>query len=166
MNTSRLPTEGSGHNPETVHLRRLRTITRVMDEAFRVPGTRFRFGLDGLAGFIPGLGDAITAGIAGYALLAAARTGAPLSVLARMAGNILLDTLAGTVPVLGDVFDLGFKANRRNLRILEQYANAPEHTRRASRGMLAAAAGLVALVIVGAIALAVWAGSVLLRVVG
>jgi len=155
-------TETPASAGDGVHLRRLRTITRVMDEAFRVPGTRFRFGLDGLAGLIPGLGDALTATISAYALLAAARTGAPKSVLGRMAGNILLDTLVGAVPLLGDGFDFAFKANRRNLRILEQYAAAPARTRRASRGMLAAAAGVVVLVIVGAVALAIWAGNGLL----
>lgn len=153
-------------DPEQVHLRRLRAITRVMDEAVRIPGTRFRFGLDGLAGLIPGVGDALTAGISGYALLAAARTGAPASVLARMAGNILLDTIVGAVPVLGDLFDLGFKANRRNLRILERFAAAPGPTRKASRGVLAAAAAVVLLIIVGAVSLALWTGRVILGLFG
>jgi len=130
-----------------------------MDEAVRIPGTRFRVGLDGLAGLVPGVGDALTAAVSGYALLAAARTGAPKSVIARMAGNILLDTLVGAVPVLGDVFDLAFKANRRNLHLLEQYAATPHVTHRASRGLIAGVAvGLVA-VLIAAIAIAVLIGN-------
>jgi len=151
---------------DQVHLNRLRAITRVMDDAIRIPGTRFRFGLDGLAGLIPGVGDALTAGISCYALLAAARTGAPASVLLRMAGNILIDTLVGAIPVVGDVFDFGFRANRRNLRILEHYATAPGHTRNASRGLLAAAAGLVLLILAGAASLAIWVGRTLLDLLG
>lgn len=143
------------------HLQRMRTISRVMDEAFRVPGTRLRFGLDGLVGMIPGLGDALGAGVAVYGLIAARRLGAPASVLARMAGNILLDSLVGAVPVAGDVFDFAFKSNRRNLRLLERYELQPGRTRRASRGVLAAAVALVVLALIGALALAIWAGSAL-----
>lgn len=142
-------------------LERLRAITRVMDEAVRVPGTRFRIGLDGIIGFVPGVGDAVTAAISGYALLAAARAGAPRSVLARMTGNILLDTLVGAVPVLGDLFDLGFKANRRNLRLLENHLHAPARTRAQSRGILALAAGALLLIITAGIAGAVWLASAL-----
>jgi len=148
---------------QQTHLRRLRTITRVLDEAVRIPGTRFRFGLDGLAGLIPGIGDALTAAISGYALLAATRTGAPASVIARMAGNILLDTIVGAVPVLGDLFDFVFKANRRNLRLLEQYTAAPARTRTGSRVALAAAITFIGLTIIGAVALAIWTGNALLR---
>ncbi|HSJ13257.1 MAG TPA: DUF4112 domain-containing protein [Longimicrobiales bacterium] len=129
-------------------LTRLRAITRVMDEAIGLPGTRFRIGLDGLLGLVPGVGDALAAGIAGYALLAATRLGAPRSVLARMAGNIALDTLVGAIPVLGDLFDFAFKANRRNLRTLEHFLAQPERTRRASRGLIiATVAALVALLV-------------------
>lgn len=147
---------------EHVHVRRLRTIARVLDDAFRVPGTRFRFGLDGLIGLIPGVGDALTAGVSAYALYAAAAEGAPASVLARMAGNILLDTLLGAVPVLGDLFDFGFKSNRRNLRLLEQFTAAPARTRRSSRGWLMVAAGMGVLMLVGAVALMVWVGGAVL----
>jgi hypothetical protein len=136
-------------------LTRLRAITRVMDEAIGIPGTRFRIGLDGLLGLFPGIGDALSAGIAGYAILAAARLGAPRSVLARMAGNVVVDTLVGAIPVLGDLFDFGFKANRRNLRTLEQFVATPEHTRKSSRAVIAAVVvGLIAaLVVVVALAI-------------
>lgn len=137
-------------------IERLRLITRVMDEALRIPGTRLRFGLDGLLGLLPGAGDAVTAAISGYALLAAARTGASRALLARMAGNILLDAAVGAIPLLGDVFDFGFKANRRNLNLLEQHAADPVRTRKSSRLAIAGAVGLLALVLVGAVTLAVF----------
>lgn len=130
-------------------LARLRAITRVMDEAVGLPGTRFRIGLDGVLGLIPGIGDALSAGIAGYAIIAAARLGAPRSVLARMAGNIVLDTLAGAIPVLGDLFDFGFKANRRNLRTLESFLAEPQRTRRSSRALvIGTVGGLIGLLVV------------------
>jgi hypothetical protein len=130
-------------------LQRLRALTRIMDEAVGIPGTRFRIGLDGLLGLIPGVGDALSAGIAGYAVIAAARLGAPRSVLARMAGNIALDTLAGAVPLLGDLFDFGFKANRRNLRTLESFLAEPQRTRRSSRALLiGTVAGLIGVLVV------------------
>lgn len=153
----------SGDDP---HLRRLRTITRVMDEAVRIPGTRFRVGLDGLTGLLPGLGDALTAAISAYGVIAAARTGVPASVLARVVGNVALDLAVGAVPLLGDLFDLGFKANRRNLRLLESYAAAPGPTRAASRRLLVVALAAVVLIIAGAVAFAVWAGNVLARALG
>lgn len=136
-------------------LARLRTITRVMDEAIGLPGTRFRIGLDGLLGLIPGVGDALSAGIAGYAIIAAARLGAPRSVLARMAGNVVLDTLAGAIPLLGDVFDFGFKANRRNLRTLESFLAEPQRTRRSSRALVIGTGAALVAVLVVVVALAI-----------
>lgn len=141
----------------------LRAITRVMDDALKIPGTRFRFGLDAIIGLIPGVGDTVTAAIAGYALIAAAKAGAPRSLLARMAGNILLDAAVGAVPVLGDLFDFAFKANRRNLRLLDQFAADPVRTRSRSRVSLAVAIGAVVAVVVGAAALAIWLAATLLR---
>lgn len=136
-------------------LARLRTITRVMDEAIGLPGTRFRIGLDGLLGLIPGVGDALSAGIAGYAIIAAARLGAPRSVLARMAGNVVLDTLAGAIPLLGDIFDFGFKANRRNLRTLESFLAEPQRTRRSSRALVIGTGAALVAVLVVVVALAI-----------
>lgn len=92
----------------------------LLDRAFRLPGTDRRFGLDGLLGLIPGVGDTATAVISGALILAAWRRGARRRTLARMAGNIALDWAVGTIPIVGDLFDFGFKANTRNLRILRE----------------------------------------------
>ncbi len=96
----------------------MRLIARLMDNALESPGTGIRFGLDSLIGLIPGAGDALTAGVSLYIVHEAAKLGATRGQLAMMLGNIAIDTLVGTIPVLGDLFDLTFKANVRNLRMM------------------------------------------------
>ena len=88
----------------------LRTLTRILDEAITVPGTRFRFGLDAIIGLIPGVGDLAGAAMSGFTLLIAYRVGASPMVLLHMLLNIGVDTLVGMVPLLGDIFDFGFKS--------------------------------------------------------
>lgn len=112
---------GSEQASATATLRRLDRFAHLLDAAVRIPGTRFRVGLDGLFGVLPGLGDGLTAILALYPLLEAARLGAPTSVLLRMLGNIGIDTLVGAVPLAGDAFDVMFKANLRNVELLRQH---------------------------------------------
>jgi hypothetical protein len=119
-----------------------------MDELVRVPGTRIRFGLDALIGLIPGAGDVVTSGVSAYMLLAATRLGAPPAVIARMAGNIVLDLVVGAIPVLGDVFDIGWKANVRNVALLENLAVDPRGARRSSRAVLGLSLLAIGLVLV------------------
>jgi hypothetical protein len=92
-----------------------------LDDRFRVPGTGFRVGLDGLVGLIPGIGDAATNAITAYIVYRAWRLGVPRSILVRMLANLGIDFVVGLVPVLGDLFDIGFKANRRNARLLRRH---------------------------------------------
>ena len=141
----------------------LRALARIMDDAVRIPGTRFRIGLDALVGLVPGVGDAATGLIAGYAILAAARAGAPPPLLARMAGNVLLDALAGAIPVLGDVFDIAWKANRRNVKLLERYLAQPADTARSSALYVAAVLVGLVLIVGAAVAGAIWIAMALLR---
>jgi hypothetical protein len=112
-------------------------LAELMDRAFRVPGTSWRFGLDPLLGLIPGFGDLFAGGFAAYLIVAGARLGVPRSVLARMVLNIIIDTSLGTIPVAGDLFDAAYKANVRNLRLLERWVEAPGEARRASRAFVA-----------------------------
>ena len=135
----------------------LRALARVMDTAVRVPGTRIRLGLDALLGLLPGAGDVASGAVSLYAILVAARLGAPKSVLSRMAGNIVIDAVVGTVPLLGDIFDVAWKANTRNVALLEGYAAAPERTRKSSRVFVAALILALILALVGIGALLVWA---------
>lgn len=105
-------------------LARLRRIALLMDSVVGIPGTRVRFGLDGLFGLAPGVGDAATAAVALYIVWEARRMGAPSELLARMAGNVAIDTFTGSVPLLGDLFDVAFKANLRNVALLEDWLQA------------------------------------------
>lgn len=96
-------------------------IARWMDSRFRIPGTGFRFGLDGIVGLIPGIGDLSTFLVSGYLVLLMARNGASGYVLARMILNIVLDAALGAIPVVGDMFDFAFKANVANVKLMQRY---------------------------------------------
>jgi hypothetical protein len=102
-------------------LRRLQTIARVMDTALVIPGTNIRFGADAILGLIPGGGDLVGAAIGLAIVNEARRLGVPRAVMARMILNIGLDTVLGSVPLLGDVFDVYFKANRRNAQLVLEH---------------------------------------------
>ena len=102
-------------------LRKLRRLAWLIDGAFRLPGARFRFGLNSLIGLTPAAGDAVLALISLYIVNEARRLGLPRQKLARMVGNVAVEAMAGTVPVLGDLFDMGFKANLRNLAVIEEH---------------------------------------------
>jgi hypothetical protein len=121
----------------------LQQLEILLDEAFRVPGTSIRFGLGGVIGLVPGLGDVI-AGIFSLIIpLAAWIRGVPYITLVRMAANVGIDVLVGSIPVLGDVFDIAWKANRRNYRLLRRHLAEPRrHTWRDWIFLLALAAGL------------------------
>ena len=102
-------------------LKRLRRVSKILDNAIAIPGTKISFGLDPILGLIPGGGDTITGGIAAYIVVEAARMGIPREILGKMVSNIVIDSFAGTVPVVGDLFDLGWKANVKNLELLEKH---------------------------------------------
>ena len=119
--------------PSSDPLARARTIARVLDSAAKVPGTGIRFGADAILGLIPGLGDVAGAALAGYLVILAQRLGAPRAVVLRMLANVAVDTIGGTVPILGDLFDVAFKSNTRNVALLEQVVQKPVATTRTSR---------------------------------
>lgn len=107
-------------------IRRVRRLARIMDDWVRLPGTRWRIGLDSIIGIIPGLGDALTLGASVYILRKAYLQGIPPRVMVRMIGNVAVDLLAGTIPLLGDIFDAGWKANRRNVELLLNHMDKGE----------------------------------------
>lgn len=115
----------------------LRTLADWLDTRFVVPGTRFRFGFDSIIGLIPGIGDAVTAGLGLYILFRAHELGVPKSVLARMALNLAIDAMVGAVPIFGDLFDAAFKSHVRNVRLvlqwLEKNADQPRDVTNARR---------------------------------
>jgi hypothetical protein len=130
------------------------------DSVFRIPGLGLRFGLDAILGLIPGLGDITTSLASLYILSAASRYNVPRITLARMALNILLDTLIGAIPLVGDLFDAFWKSNRRNVELLRRHVAAPPSAaRRLERSdrwfVVAVIVGLVAAMI-GAAFAAFW----------
>jgi hypothetical protein len=128
---------------------RLRRLAWLLDSSIAIPGTRFSVGLDALIGLVPFLGDLIGVLLSTYILGEAARLGAPKSVLMRMSLNVGLEGLVGIVPLAGDAFDAVFKANQRNVRLLEAWLEEPRRTARSSRLLGAAIVGGAALLVLG-----------------
>jgi hypothetical protein len=130
-------------------------LSHVLDDFIRIPGTSIRFGLDGIIGLIPGVGDAI-GGIASCVILVAAwMRGVPPPVLARMVANVAIEVGVGAVPVLGDMFDIAWRANRRNYALLTGSLSNPRKMRRQSWLFLAGlCVFLMALVLVPTLVLA------------
>lgn len=133
----------------------LRSLARLMDSAIAIPGTDIRLGLDALIGLVPGVGDLAGAAMSGYIVLASARLGAPAPVLIRMVANIAVDGVIGSVPLLGDLFDVGWRANIRNTDLLDRHLAEPTATKRGSIAVVAGIAMLLVLIAVGAIALTI-----------
>ena len=102
-------------------LERIDALATLLDTAFIVPGTNVRFGFDALIGLVPGIGDAVTTAMSLYIVHEAHQLGAPGHVLARMVANVALDGFVGAVPLVGDAFDVAFRANRRNMRLLREW---------------------------------------------
>ncbi len=113
--------EDAPHPDAERTLHRLETLAGWLDDRFVIPGTSIRFGLDPVFGLIPGIGDSATAALTLYMILVARSFRLPVRIQAAMLGNLLLDWLVGSVPLLGDLFDIGFKANRRNLELLRRH---------------------------------------------
>jgi hypothetical protein len=124
----------------------LRSLEIFLDELFRIPGTQIRFGMDGVVGLIPGAGDVLAGLLSAVIPLAAWIRGVPYVALVRMAVNLGIGVLVGSIPVAGDIFDIAWKANRRNLALLQRHLRQPRrHGWRdwAFLCVLAAALGLV-----------------------
>jgi len=103
------------------NLKRIRQLAHLLDTAIAIPGTKIRFGLDPILGLIPGGGDLIAAAISAYMIYLAARSGLERSEIIKMVKNVAIETAVGSVPIAGDIFDIYFKANMRNLEILENH---------------------------------------------
>ncbi|GHB63158.1 DUF4112 domain-containing protein [Persicitalea jodogahamensis] len=103
------------------------SMAKWMDSKFTIPGTDIKFGFDALIGLIPGAGDFATLAISGYMITILAKNGASGFVVARMALNIVIDALLGSVPILGDIFDVAFKANIRNMKLMQEHYVEDRH---------------------------------------
>jgi hypothetical protein len=125
---------------------RLKQFAWLLDSSIPIPGTRLTVGLEAIIGLLPFIGDLIGVLLSSYILSEASRLGAPKSVLMRMGANVGIEGVVGIVPFAGDLFDAAFKANQRNVRILNDWFDHPEKTERSSRLFgLSLIAGIVVL---------------------
>ncbi|MEL4505036.1 DUF4112 domain-containing protein [Luteococcus sp. H138] len=142
-----------------------RSLARTLDDLVTIPGTNITIGADALLGLVPGVGDAATTAMASLILVDAVRAQVPLPVLARMVANCGLDALLGQIPLVGDLADIGFRSNRKNLRLLERAVADPKRVERNSVAYLAAASAMVLVAILAMIAATLfalwWVGRVL-----
>ena len=134
----------------------LRKWAVLLDSAFQVPGTRWRFGLDPIIGLLPGAGDLVTGFFSVMILLHSVRLRIPKVVIARMMVNTGMDLLAGAIPLLGDLFDAGFKANLRNLRLLERHARPGVKPERSDYVFVGVCVTILVLLAVVPLAIAWW----------
>ncbi|MEO0733877.1 MAG: DUF4112 domain-containing protein [Bacteroidota bacterium] len=133
--------------------------SQLLDTKFRIPGTDIRFGLDFLLGLIPGAGDVLSLGMSGLLVATMARHGASPRLVARMLLNVGLDALVGTVPILGNIFDLFFKANYRNAVLMREYYGEGRHTGSiwpVVLGVIITILFILGLILWGVIAFLVW----------
>lgn len=134
---------------------RLSRIAWLLDNSIQVPGTSFRVGIDSLIGLIPGFGDALGALLSSYILAEAARLGIPKATLVRMGLNVALETIVGMIPIAGDIFDMAWKANQRNVRLLDAYMDNPRKTVTTSRLLVFGLAVAMIALIVGLVILGI-----------
>ncbi|HEY9445795.1 MAG TPA: DUF4112 domain-containing protein [Burkholderiales bacterium] len=147
-------------------VRRLGRLAWLLDSAVAVPGLKFRIGLDALIGLVPGFGDAAGVLLSSYIVHEAWRLGAPKSVLIRMWLNVVVEGIVGAVPLLGDLFDAVWKANLRNVALLEAHVRNPRRTVVASRALLAGLAITIVLVVGCALAVGWLAARWLMQLAG
>ena len=153
------PNNSSVHKPyiATASLKRLQQMSHLLDKAIAIPGSNIRVGLDPILGLLPGGGDLVTGFLSIYIVFEAAKMGLPAQTLGRMGCNILVDVLSGMVPVLGDLFDVGWKANSQNVALIEKHLAAPKPSQAADKLFsILVIGGLIGLVI-GMAVLSVWA---------
>ncbi len=123
-------------NPKAISLQRLRNLSNLLDNAIPIPGTDYRIGIDPILGLIPGGGDTIAAVLSAYIVIEAARLGLPRESLIRMVFNLIVDTALGSLPFLGDIFDATWKANVKNLALIESHLALPQKSKKVDRVFL------------------------------
>jgi hypothetical protein len=126
----------SSSDSSLLQLARLRRISDLWDRAFGIPGTKWRVGLESLVGLLPVGGDVVGLGISIYILWQVVQFNLPKTILVRMVINIAIDALVGAVPILGDLFDVTWKANTKNVNLLESHLQQPSQSRQADRRFL------------------------------
>lgn len=139
-------------DPRSPRMRRLRTLSRWLDSAIPLPGG-YRIGLDGLFGLIPGVGDPLGGAVSAYIIVEAAQLGASTLTLLRMVFNVLLDAVIGVIPLVGDLFDFAWKANLRNVALLERQIEQTPARSSPERRLTGVAIIMVVLLVAGVVAI-------------
>jgi hypothetical protein len=147
----------SGRGGKAFDDEHLDLLSHLLDDFIRIPGTPIRFGLDGIVGFIPGIGDVLGGIASSIIILAAWMRGVPRVTVARMVLNVAIETAVGSVPFLGNLFDIGWKANRRNYKLLRGSIEAPERHTAVSWLFVAAVCVVLALLMIVPMLLIGWA---------
>lgn len=142
-------------------LARLDRVAEFLDDRFRIPGTQIRFGFDALVGLVPYIGDLITFIVSGYLIMVMAKRGASGRLLILMLGNLFVDGAVGTIPVLGDIFDWRYRANKKNVRLLLTHYEEGRH-----RGSAWPVIGLIILALFGLLVLSFWVVGRILSALG
>ena len=124
------------NHPRLAVIQRLRKLTHLLDNAIAIPGTKFRVGLDPILGLLPGAGDFVGTVLSAYIVIEAVRLGLPRETLGKMVGNILLESVVGTVPIVGDWFDFAWKANVKNLELIETHLGVTNINKPANRWLM------------------------------
>lgn len=154
INDNRSGPDTGNVDQQTLH--RLRTFAHWSDEKFKIPFLGIRIGIDPLVGLIPLLGDSLGTLIGMYVLAEAFRFGLPASIIFRMALNLALEQVVGSVPVVGDVFDIAWKANSRNVRLFQRYVESPQELHKRSRLLMLVLFLPVGGILAASIAAAIW----------
>ncbi len=139
----------SADSSEVATRKQLQRLAWVLDSSIRLPGG-YRIGVDGIIGLIPGFGDALGAGLSSYIVIKAVSLNVPIIVLIRMMINVVLELVIGVIPIIGDLFDFMYKANERNVKLINEHLDSPHRTRRQSRYIVL----VLLLVILGMVVLA------------
>jgi hypothetical protein len=134
----------------------LRKLEILLDEAFRLPFTSIRFGIDGIIGLVPGLGDVLAGLLSLVIPVAAWIRGVPYIALMRMAVNVGIGVLVGSIPILGDAFDIAWKPNRRNYQLLQRHLGEPRHHTWKDWAFLISFGCIMALIFALPIVLVIW----------
>jgi hypothetical protein len=136
---------------EDASINRLKFFSKLLDNHFRIPGTQFRFGFDGIIGLIPYVGDVFTFIVSGYLIIIMIRKGAGGKVLLKMVWNIWIDSALGTLPVIGDIFDFRHRANIKNIELLSEFVEEGKHQGSATSIIL-----FLIFILIVLIALSIW----------
>ena len=148
------PNNPKGKPPQPPSLQSFERISRLMDSKFEIPGTGIRFGLDPLFSLLPVLGDLITLGISSMLIYTMYNHGASRKVVIKMMLNAGLDTLIGSIPLVGTVFDVFYRANDRNVRLLREYYHEGKH--QGSGTSLLVMMIVIAILIIAAVVFGIW----------